>query len=609
MNEQKIKFPIRFKLIIILTVLPVIALTLYLFLAVDLFKNDKIAYVLDASVTTARAIASQVRAQVESLISSIQPIIEGYDFESNKFDRISKSLFLKDPKYSLVTVYEIGGETGVRKVGFLQKANLDEAFFQNFQNQINSSIYLSQKDGLAFIPISDKSDEIITGILHRSPDMKRSWVFLTLSRAPTLFEVFRNSDIYKKYLLGPEKKVLISAEPEGRLNTDLQMVKENLKPEGSKEFKTSDGKDWLTAYADVGIAHLMVASFVEKRAALIAVEYLWVKSIVFFIALISGTVIVSVFASRKLTMALRQLYLATRKVADGNFDIKVAETTNDEVGSLARGFNAMAKEVSRLIDETAEKARMENELKTAQVVQENLLPPLSSKMGPVHIAGFFEPASEIGGDWWHYCQIGEKIFFWIGDATGHGAPAALITSAAKSASAIIECFPDIAPSKALYLLNRAIYETSKSKFMMTFFLGALDLKSGLLTYSNASHDPPYLLRRKDKPLKKKDIILLNEINNPRLGQNKATGFRETSLQLEQGDTIVFYTDGVLDLANKEGELWGERRFTKALLDAIEAQKSSEAIIELVRSNAFEFRKEAPLNDDFTFFLCRFDKSA
>ncbi len=103
-----------------------------------------------------------------------------------------------------------------------------------------------------------------------------------------------------------------------------------------------------------------------------------------------------------------------------------------------KNFNIMAAEVSRLLDQTAEKARMESELQTAKTVQETLFPETRAKIGPLAIAGYYEPASECGGDWWHYCQIGNKIFLWIGDATGHGAPAALITSAAKSASTIIE---------------------------------------------------------------------------------------------------------------------------------------------------------------------------
>src|SRR5690606_35511909 len=110
---------------------------------------------------------------------------------------------------------------------------------------------------------------------------------------------------------------------------------------------------------------------------------------------------------------------------------------NDEVGGLAQGFNFMAGEVSRLMEETKEAARMEGELETVRLVQETLFPEPVKRVGDFHLAGHFEPASECGGDWWHYCKVGDKLFIWIGDATGHGAPSAMVTSAAKAAATII----------------------------------------------------------------------------------------------------------------------------------------------------------------------------
>src|SRR5205823_2940179 len=116
-----------------------------------------------------------------------------------------------------------------------------------------------------------------------------------------------------------------------------------------------------------------------------------------------------------------------------------------EVGGLAESFNYMAAEVSRLMSETAEKARMQSELATVKTVQETLFPASQSQFGPIRIKGHFEPASECGGDWWNYSRVEDKIFLWIGDATGHGAPAALITGAACSAAAVIEGLPDMSP--------------------------------------------------------------------------------------------------------------------------------------------------------------------
>src|SRR5690606_30411398 len=148
--------------------------------------------------------------------------------------------------------------------------------------------------------------------------------------------------------------------------------------------------------------------------------------------------------------------------------------------------------------------------------------------------------SECGGDWWSYSRIGNKIFLYIGDATGHGAPAALITSAATSAAAVMETMPDITPGRALTILNRAIHQTSKGSIMMTFFVASIDLDNNTFTYSSASHDPPYLLRRTGEKLGRKDLTPLNEVNGPRLGDRKDFIYDEASLEFNPGDLLFFY---------------------------------------------------------------------
>ncbi|MNT29941.1 Phosphoserine phosphatase RsbU [compost metagenome] len=199
--------------------------------------------------------------------------------------------------------------------------------------------------------------------------------------------------------------------------------------------------------------------------------------------------------------------------------------------------------------------------------------------------------------------MGQKIFLWIGDATGHGAPAALITSAAKSASTIIERL-NISPAKAMELLNRSIYDVSKGRIMMTFFLASFDTETGELVYCNASHEAPFLMKKGEAALKKKDLIPLNEVNNPRLGQARDSQYEQTSVQVEPGDAVFFYTDGIPDIQNPGKEAWGEREFLKALIAANkEYPPVDQSVAQFVRS--FQgHRQGAPLIDDVTFFVVK-----
>ena len=134
-----------------------------------------------------------------------------------------------------------------------------------------------------------------------------------------------------------------------------------------------------------------------------------------------------------------------------------------------------------------------------------------------------------------------------------------------------------------------------------------DLNKKTFTYSNASHDPPFYLRSEiaGKP-KRKDYVPLMEVNNPRLGERPDSDFKDHEMKVEEGDKIVFYTDGILDVKNTEGESWGERRFLKSLSPINEAanRETVDSVFQLMT----DYRGEVPLDDDVTLILVEFEKT-
>jgi sigma-B regulation protein RsbU (phosphoserine phosphatase) len=152
-------------------------------------------------------------------------------------------------------------------------------------------------------------------------------------------------------------------------------------------------------------------------------------------------------------------------------------------------------------------------------------------------------------------------------------------------------------------MNKAIYDVSKGKIMMTFFLASYDSVTQKLLYSNASHEAPYLIKRTEGKLLKKDLIPLNEVNNPRLGQAQDTEYHQTEVQLEKGDRILFYTDGIPDINNLKKEPWGERNFIKSILkNTTDFPPIIETMDGMVKDFS-DYRQGSILVDDITFFLC------
>jgi sigma-B regulation protein RsbU (phosphoserine phosphatase) len=379
--------------------------------------------------------------------------------------------------------------------------------------------------------------------------------------------------------------------------------------DGAKKLKSSEGiyqfsnkkNELLVASASVGIGDLKVVSVIPKSAALEAVRIMILKSAFFLSFLFFVTVALSILFSAQLTSSLKKLLNATREIAQGNFKVNLIVRGGDEVSALSNGFNKMAIEIERLLLETVEKSRMQEELKTAQLVQRTLFPVDHLKEYELEIKGFYEPAKECSGDWWYHKKIGDRTLLCIADATGHGVPAALLTASARSAASAIENFPKLTLNEMLSIFNRAIYNTAKGQVMMTMFLGLYDHATGILTYCNASHEPPYLLPNR-VGLKKRDIQILHEASGPRLGESEDSKYSSSHVQLQMGDKIIFYTDGVTELKNKAGDMWGERALIKCLIACHNEKKDIVATMSELAGQIDSFRAKHPLQDDLTYFM-------
>lgn len=616
MTNGKVTFSLRYKLLILLTIIPIVVLALYLVMATSLFKTDKLAYVYESSVSVASSLGTQVKLEMEAFLEKAKPIVEEYNETEKDFSAVSKDMFARQSRIHLLALFQSRNGNEYLKLGQLSlNTGFELPLLRDsaLMDQIKAHTTLN---GLILQVYSVTGKHLLVGYRLGSSRDPNHRVMIALLEADDLLATFDKSTLYKSFLLNTKGEISIGPSSLGDIGLKAdelgplfaKLVQTEL-PRGTIEEATPSGRRILVSYSDPRVGGMLLASVVDKNAALEAVDILVAKSLLFFVALISATVLISVFTSTSLTSTLRELYEATLHIAQGHFDVRIKSRSRDEVGGLAESFNWMAGEVSRLLNETAEKARMENELATVKTVQETLFPPNESKFGPVHIVGHFEPASECGGDWWSYNRVGDKVFLWIGDATGHGAPAALITSAAKSASAIIESLPNMSPGSALEIMNRAIYETSKARIMMTFFLGVIDLKTGVLTYANASHDPPYLIRRGQEPVSRKDLIPLMDVRGPRLGDKIDSKYEETKVDLKRGDTLVFYTDGALDVKNGEGKAWGERGFIKSIVDSVRSNASVDSKMEHFRRSLDDYRQASALVDDVTLVMCQYEESA
>jgi sigma-B regulation protein RsbU (phosphoserine phosphatase) len=603
---------LRYKLLAALTLIPMVGLSLFLMLAVNIFEKDKIAYIFDSSLSVSKTRAARVNSEINGVTSLAQAVVLSYRSDTKNLAETGQYYFEREAKFEAFQIHVLNPQTGsYEKTVDLSKEAAKESLAGNedFRHEL---VTQAREKGLVVRKDPAGMHVWLAARFGEASDPQHV-IALTLFDANEVAAVFGERGGYTSFLLRKStSEPVFSSSENVRQDWGPKQVWSELSkskiPEGIGELKSPEGRAYLASFVDTGVGDLVVVSMVDKQAALKAIDLLLRKSALFFLAVLSATVIIAVLASRGLTSTLRNLSFATRAISEGDFTTRVSEEAGGEIGVLAKGFNTMASEISRLMLETAEKARMESELATAKTVQETLFPEPHATMGKISISGHYTPASECGGDWWYYHETEENVHIWIGDATGHGAPAALLTSAARAVASVVQ-HDNRSVGESLKILNRAICETSKGSMMMTFFLASIDKKTGIMTYANASHEPPLLVHDSASEPTREDFIPLNDVNNPRLGEQQGREFKESSVQLEAGDRIVFYTDGVTDVKSPDAKTWGERRFLKSLSAELTAHPETQQALGGVVERLWDFRSSTPLDDDVTLILCRYNGAA
>lgn len=338
----------------------------------------------------------------------------------------------------------------------------------------------------------------------------------------------------------------------------------------------------------------------EQKAAAVKKAALYTGAVGALFALI-GTVL-AIFQGLSISKPLKQLAYKADQIARGDLDARVEVNTGDEIGLLGENFNFMADQIAILLQQTAEKAKIEQELEVAKAIQETLVPSDAPvRKGTLTFAGFYQPAAQTGGDWWTWAELASgKILVVIGDVTGHGVPSAMITAAAKASCDVARYVhhDEVTVTTLLEIMNHAIYESAQRRFVMTCFASIIDTQKRTITYANAGHNFPYLFR----PGEGKGEFGSLMIRGNRLGDDRNSKYEAKTTELAIGDVLVWYTDGIVECENAAGEEYGEKRFRASVRKAaaLDAGEMRDAII----TDAGAFFTDTARKDDITMVVGR-----
>ncbi len=290
---------------------------------------------------------------------------------------------------------------------------------------------------------------------------------------------------------------------------------------------------------------------------------------------------IGVRLTRTMTASVANLYGATQHIETGQLSHRIHVTREDQLAALERSFNSMTESLQKLIAEQKEKQRIESELAIAQEVQALLFPRDISSLEGFEVHGVCRPARTVSGDYYDFLPLGpNQLGLAVGDISGKGISAALLMATVHAfvrAYTLVESVPalqavgvgnsngenalirmsapgsstDLPPGTLLAMLNHQLYRSTPSEKYATMFLGFYDTHTRQLKYSNAGHLPPLVIGQ-DGTVRQLDTGGLV------VGLFGDVTYSDDSVEMNPGDILVAYSDGITEPENEFGEFGGER---------------------------------------------------
>lgn len=448
-----------------------------------------------------------------------------------------------------------------------------------------------------------RQEEILQGLRETIPDVnvaRTGPVFLFNGEGDLLVEPSRPLDIMgfaaenEKEMLKGLAKNAMWASSEGQEGPQLI----DLGQEAPAQIFVSHFRpmDWFVA---------AVAPKVELRApAVLLVERL---SVVMACALALGLILALTMA-RRVVRPIKALTAHVKDVPERDWTAenagevetlgRMAHGRSDEVGALAEAFIYMDSELRRnireLIKTEAEKHRIESELGVARDIQMGLLPkifPAFPERDEVDLHAVLEPAREVGGDLYDFFFVNEfTLCVVVGDVSDKGVPAALFMTIAKTLIKN-EALLGRPPEEILRRVNDDLGRDNPSAMFVTTFVGLLDVSSGHLDFASGGHNPPLVIPESG------EITFLREVSGPMVGAMAGMTFVGLSAELNVGDMLLVYTDGVTEAMNGAKVMLTEDGLLK-VAEELRDQNAKDMVKGLVQA-VHRHADGAPQSDDIT----------
>jgi serine phosphatase RsbU (regulator of sigma subunit) len=264
--------------------------------------------------------------------------------------------------------------------------------------------------------------------------------------------------------------------------------------------------------------------------------------------------VLTIVENARLYNRLQETYLEMEQKEE-----EVRQLNKDLENRVAERTEQLKSAMAKQQQEAQERQRIEQELRVARLIQQTLLPKSVPALAGYDVSAYYQPANEVGGDFYDFLELDDgQLGLIVGDATGHGMPAAVLMASTRSVLRAVAQRGGTAPGQVLAEANEVLYPDIPSNMFVTCFYAILDPTEGRLLYANAGHNLPCC--RHEGPATE-----LGARGMP-LGLMPGMRYEEKEAVLAPGECVLFYSDGLIEAHNPQGEMFGTRRLRSLLTE-------------------------------------------
>ncbi len=376
-------------------------------------------------------------------------------------------------------------------------------------------------------------------------------------------------------------------------DAEISFVDENEKP-----VKAFDPGEKISYVVQPASNDLAVVYHVSYQSLYDAVNQTIVRGILLAIFGIGVGILLAFLYAGSITKPLQSLTQGVGIIAQGNFKHRVQVKTKDEVFVLAEAFNKMAHDLEISTKALVYKERVAKELELAAKIQKEILPKEIPKIAGLDISAGLLPAEEIGGDSYDFIKSDENnLLMYLGDVTGHGVPSGIVVSVANALIYSNAKEGDL--KKLLMGVNRILKDKTSSNMFMTMVMMKWNALANEMKYVSAGHEQMVHYHAVDKK------VTLTPPSGIALGMlaDISQNLKEEHVNMETGDVLVVYSDGIPECWKNEKEMYGMGRLKRAVNDYSDLP-SAFAIRNALLADVKEFAGKYKQMDDITLIVIK-----